>query len=201
MKIFEILTEMRRGKVGANVTTVDMSAPWVQRNAKKTADRTKGFDQLPTTKEKLDFLSKETNGFTKLQDTIRVKVFMDKRSNMDPVLDNWMYVKSYDPATGDIVLRGAFQGKNIKLFKTNASQLEFVKRDRSIQKEIAYLFRPNSDLFRGEWDTEENPNYVSPPARVPKTKTKTKPNDGKKALSAFDTMIRFRKDNPDNTAT
>jgi hypothetical protein len=149
MRFAEILNELTYGKVGPSVSTIDRSAPWVQKNIKISSDRTRKFNELQTAAEKLEFLYNETDGFTKNK-SIK-PVFLVKNVRFP--------FKSFDPSTGKLVLKdpSVFGGKKSLTYTQDIADFEYDSRFKSASSStVSYLFKTEVE---GEPNKEDNPNF------------------------------------------
>jgi hypothetical protein len=148
MRFAEILNELTYGKVSPNVSTIDRSAPWVKKGIEKAAERTKTFRRLNTVAEKLEFLYKETDGFTKSLNIRPVFIVKGKR----------LPFQSFDASTGELILKNQFSNSQRELitYKFNINDFEFDRREKSTSNVSYYIFKSDVD---GEEQKNDNPNF------------------------------------------
>lgn len=138
MKIKELLEAGvdRIGHVLPDVDTVDTTAPWTKKGMGVARARTKELKKSDTsTKEKLDYLAKESNGFTKGNIGLRFEV-----SGKPLILDE------YNKTTGELTLRVPNPGKIVKTYTLNIDQFKYDGRERGVSTRIVYMFSSDSPL-------------------------------------------------------
>jgi len=121
-----------RAITAPRVSTLDRSAPWVRAALGRSQARKRRFEDLPTDKEKFDFLYNLKQGKT----TNQIVIPGTGKNNYQ--------IQSYDPATGDIVVtfhagsaRNTYRG-NTKDFVFRGSQKPGAGSARN------YIFSPRS---------------------------------------------------------
>ena len=113
------------------VSTMDRSAPWTRAAMGQARQRKRSFEELPTDKEKFDFLYTLKKGRT----TNRI-VIPRGRQNLQ--------IKSYDPATGDITMTLS-TGQQIDTYTGNTNNFKFHKSEKSAAGGPRnYIFSPGS---------------------------------------------------------
>ena len=117
------------GKV-PNVTTVDLSAPWVKKQAQKAADVTIALKDAKTSKEVLDIV---TSGPVKNYSISFMTIEMQRWGSPGTHVHK---LQSYDPETGEIIIRPTEQGspKVVTTYKMNIDDFTYVGRERTGNK-------------------------------------------------------------------
>ena len=148
------LDELTYGRVGPSISTIDKTSPWIKKNMDIAADRTRSVNAAESVKDKFEAIyaiARESN-------TTRVQLGNFGKNS----------VQSYDPSTGDLVLRSS-TGSVIKLYSTNINSYEYVGRERSAGSATKkYIFKeinPPEEISSGP---NPNKNYRG---SVPKNKT------------------------------
>ena len=179
MRFAEIIQELNVGKVGANVSTIDRSAPWTKKQSAVAYNRAKTFNQAGSGAEKFDFLYKETNGFTtKKQIGVKIQVKGIPLS-----------IDSYDSATGELIVRNQNPGKIITKYKTNIKDYEFVGREKSVASgTIVYKFQ--SDVSPTDKEQVEKPGFKS------QAGVDRRPRNGKNKTSQAANATLVKANNP-----
>lgn len=113
------------------VSTIDRSAPWVKAAIGRAQQRKRRFEELTTGKEKFDFLYNLKTG----KSNNRIMILGRGRQNLQ--------IKSYDPATGDIVMTLS-TGQEVNTYSGNTNNFKFVRSEKSGTTGSArnYIFNP-----------------------------------------------------------
>lgn len=139
MKIKELLEAGvdRIGHVLPDVDTVDTTAPWTKKSMGVARSRTKELKKSDTsTKEKLDYLAKESNGFTKGNIGLRFEV-----NGQSLILDE------YNKTSGELTLRAPNARKIVKTYTLNVDQFEYAGREKGVaSNRITYTFSSDEPL-------------------------------------------------------
>lgn len=120
------LSELTIGRTGPSVSTIDRTAPFIKAGMKIAADRTKSM-----------------NSATSVKDKFEVAYDISKQSAVSSVILGKFSsgkIKSYDPASGDIIFAGGFN--HGKLYSANINSYEYVGREKSISSNtMKYIFK------------------------------------------------------------
>ncbi len=112
------LDELTIGKVGTGgVSTIDKTAPWIKHNMDVAGKRTMAVNAAKSVKDKFDIIY----NIAKESKTTLINLGSFGKNS----------IQSYDPATGDLILKSSTSGK-VKLYSTNINSYEYVGREKSI---------------------------------------------------------------------
>jgi hypothetical protein len=144
MKITEIISEMQVGRVySGGPSTIDRTSPWIKQAMDQAGKLTQAINKIEDPGEKYKYITGLKSPSSKTQVMANVG---DKQ--------RLMTVKSYDPATGEIVM--ATSGSSLTSYKANVSDLEYIGRERSVSSNKKYYKFLVKDLQPAETKPSTN---------------------------------------------
>lgn len=152
MKISELLEasigaqSSVRKMTAPNVTTRDLSAPWVKAQMVKAGKFRKKFEEAKTPKEKFDLVYKKVaSNPTAVGNILRITRGSIKFS-----------IDSYDPATGEIKLIHSIATKKTRyLGNVNDFSYAGAQRSSGVAPRV-YYFTPGELVKKDTWSTYDN---------------------------------------------
>ena len=153
MRIQDLLVnEMRRGRVGPNVTTIDPNSPMMSKQIQLRKKRTQNIDSAPTVKDKFEIVYKYDQKGLKFK--VRLMIPGNSRLGTNDII-------GYDPATGNIVLSPLINAhlKEITKIHYNIDDFEFKGRQQqNIAAPFYYYFGAVNEPSNVEHNIP-NPRY------------------------------------------
>ena len=144
MKITEIISEMQMGSVyTGGPSTIDRTAPWVKQAMDQAGRLTQDINSIENPGEKYKYINKLNSPSSKT----RVMANVGDKQRV-------MTVKSYDPETGELVM--AVSPSSLTSYKANATDLEYMGRERSVSSNKKYYKFLVKDLKPAETKPSTN---------------------------------------------
>ena len=135
---------MQQGRIfTGGPSTIDRSAPWVKQAMDQAGRLTQDINSIETPGEKYKYINKLNSPSSKT----RVMANVGDKQRV-------MAVKSYDPATGELVI--ATGPNSLTSYKANAADLEYIGRERSISTNKKYYKFLVKDLQPAETKPSTN---------------------------------------------